>query len=74
MRIGIAGAGKVGRSVAQELLEYGHKILLIERERSNFEPHTVPRADWLNGDACEITTLEEAGCPDVRCADRRHRR
>ena len=42
MRIGIAGAGKVGRSVAQELLEYGHKILLIERERSNFEPHTVP--------------------------------
>ena len=61
MRIGIAGAGKVGRSVAQELLEYGHKILLIERERSNFEPHTVPAADWLNADACEMTTLEEAG-------------
>ncbi|MGK2882175.1 MAG: potassium channel family protein [Mycobacterium sp.] len=61
MRIGIAGAGKVGRSVARELLQYGHKILLIERERSSFEPHTVPEADWLNADACELTALEEAG-------------
>jgi Trk K+ transport system NAD-binding subunit len=30
MRIGIAGAGAIGRSVATELLAYGHKILLIE--------------------------------------------
>ena len=61
MRVGIAGAGNVGRSVARELLDYGHKILLIERERRNFEPHTVPDADWLNADACEVTSLEEAG-------------
>src|SRR5262245_29150311 len=61
MRIGIAGAGKVGRAVARELLDSGHKILLIERERSNFEPHTVPDADWLNADACELTALQEAG-------------
>lgn len=61
MRVGIAGAGNVGRSVAQELLEYGHKVLLIEQERRKFEPHAVPKADWLNGDACELTTLEEAG-------------
>ena len=61
MRIGIAGAGKVGRSVARELLSYGHKILLIEKDISNFEPHTVPEADWLNADACELTSMEEAG-------------
>lgn len=61
MRIGIAGAGNVGRSVAQELLDNGHKILLIERQRRNFEPHTVPDADWLNADACELTALQEAG-------------
>ena len=61
MRIGIAGAGNVGRSVAQELLDYGHKVLLIERQRNNFEPHTVPAADWLNADACELSALEEAG-------------
>lgn len=61
MRIAIAGAGKVGRSVARELLDYGHKILLIEKEWSNFEPHTVRDADWLAADACELDTLEEAG-------------
>ncbi|MGH3726131.1 MAG: potassium channel family protein [Mycobacterium sp.] len=61
MRVAIAGAGKVGRSVARELVDYGHKILLIERERSNFEPDTVSGADWLNGDACELDTLEDAG-------------
>lgn len=61
LRIGIAGAGNVGRSVARELLSYGHKVLLIERERRNFDPPVVADADWLNGDACELTTLEEAG-------------
>jgi trk/ktr system potassium uptake protein len=61
LRIGIAGAGNVGRSVARELLDYGHKILLIERERDRFEPNAVPDADWLFADACEMTTLEEAG-------------
>ncbi|MDT5105506.1 MAG: trk/ktr system potassium uptake protein [Mycobacterium sp.] len=61
VRIGIAGAGQVGRSVARELLENGHKVLLIERERSRYEPNTVPDADWLFADACELTSLEEAG-------------
>jgi trk system potassium uptake protein len=61
MRVGIAGAGNVGRSVARELLDYGHKILLIEREWRRFEPHTVAAADWLYADACEVSALEEAG-------------
>jgi trk system potassium uptake protein TrkA len=61
MRIGIAGAGAVGRSVAQELLHDGHKVLLIERNPRNYEPHTVPDADWLLADSCELTSLEESG-------------
>jgi trk system potassium uptake protein len=61
VRIGIAGAGKFGRSVARELLDNGHKVLLIERERRHYEPETVPDADWLIADACELTSLEEAG-------------
>lgn len=61
MRIGIAGAGEIGRSVALELLDSGHRVLLIERDRNSFEPHTVPDADWLNADACELTALQEAG-------------
>lgn len=61
MRIGIAGAGNVGRSVAQELLDSGHKVLLIEQEQRRYEPETVPAADWLLADACELSALEEAG-------------
>jgi len=61
MRVGIAGAGAVGRSVAQELLDYGHKVLLIEKTVRHYEPHTVPDADWLLADACELSSLEDAG-------------
>jgi trk system potassium uptake protein len=61
MRIGIAGAGAVGRSVARELLDYGHKVLLIERSAGHYEPHTVPSAEWLLADACELVSLEESG-------------
>lgn len=61
LRVLIAGAGNVGRSVAHELLGAGHKVLLVERQRRNFEPNKVPDADWLNADACEMTALQEAG-------------
>jgi trk system potassium uptake protein TrkA len=61
MRVGIAGAGAVGRSVAQELLDYGHKVLLIEHDVRHYEPQTVPGAEWLLADACELTALEESG-------------
>jgi len=61
MRVGIAGAGAVGRSVAQELLDYGHKVLLIEHNVKHYEPNTVPDADWLFADACELASLEESG-------------
>jgi trk system potassium uptake protein TrkA len=61
MRIGIAGAGAVGRSVARELLDDGHLVLLIERNPQHYEPHTVPDAEWLLADACELAALEESG-------------
>jgi trk system potassium uptake protein TrkA len=61
MRIGVAGAGAVGRSVARELLDNGHKVLLIERNPGHYEPHTVPGADWLLADSCELVSLEESG-------------
>src|ERR1700704_6688004 len=61
MRVGIAGAGAVGRSVALELLAYGHKVLLIEHNAVHYEPHPVPDAEWLLADACELASLEESG-------------
>ncbi|OZM74604.1 potassium transporter TrkA [Amycolatopsis antarctica] len=61
MRVAIAGAGAVGRSIAAELVEAGHTVMLIEREAHQFMPETVEQADWVLGDACEVSTLEESG-------------
>lgn len=60
MRIAVAGAGAVGRSVAAELVDNGHKVLLIEREFTRYVPARVPGADWFLADACELSSLEEA--------------
>src|SRR5256886_9832906 len=61
MRIAIAGAGAVGRSIALELVESKHQVMLIERELANIDPEAVERAEWVNADACELASLEEAG-------------
>jgi trk system potassium uptake protein len=60
MRVTIAGAGAVGRSVAAELTENGHQVLLIDKEPRAIKPDQVPDAEWLLADACELTSLEEA--------------
>lgn len=59
MRVTIAGAGKVGRSIAAELLSHGHQVLLIDSDASNFRAD-LTGAEWLQADACEIASLEEA--------------
>ncbi len=64
MRVAIAGAGAVGRSIAAELTDARHDVILIERYSGSFEPESVERADWILGDACEVSTLEESGLDD----------
>jgi trk system potassium uptake protein TrkA len=61
MRIAIAGAGAVGRSIAQELVQDGHQVMLIERDRVHFDPNSVEQAEWVQADACELSSLEDAG-------------
>src|ERR671939_2105605 len=61
MRVTIAGAGAVGRSIAAELLEFGHQVMLIERDPDQLDPHVVEGAEWVLADACELASLEEAG-------------
>ncbi|CRK55847.1 Trk system potassium uptake protein TrkA [Alloactinosynnema sp. L-07] len=61
MRVAIAGAGAVGRSIAAELVGGDHQVMLIEREAKQFEPHTVEQAEWVLADACELASLEDAG-------------
>jgi trk system potassium uptake protein TrkA len=61
MRVSIAGAGNVGRSIAAELVENGHQVLLIDKDPGAIKADTLPEAEWLLADACELSTLEEAG-------------
>lgn len=60
MRIVIAGAGSVGRSIATELLASGHEVTLIDRQPTAMRVSSVAEADWLLADACELSTLEQA--------------
>ncbi|PPK98372.1 trk system potassium uptake protein TrkA [Kineococcus xinjiangensis] len=60
MRVVIAGAGIVGRSIARELLANGHRVLLVDRSPAAMKIASVPDAQWLLADACEISSLDEA--------------
>jgi trk system potassium uptake protein TrkA len=60
MRVAIAGAGAVGRSIARELLEKKHDVLLIDKDPSKVPPGRIKGASVLAGDACEVANLEEA--------------
>ncbi|HLI40412.1 MAG TPA: TrkA family potassium uptake protein [Streptosporangiaceae bacterium] len=60
MRVTIAGAGAVGRSIAEELTENGHEVLLIDKDPAAIKVDSVPRAEWLLADACEISSLDDA--------------
>ncbi len=63
MRIAIAGAGKVGRAIARELVSNGHDVLLIDREPEKARADVVPGATALLGDTCEIAVLDQADLP-----------
>jgi trk system potassium uptake protein len=60
MKVVIAGAGKVGRSIARELQHNGHEVLMLDRD-------PIAAGSPINGvtiteaDACEIRSLEEVG-------------
>ena len=60
MRVVIAGAGSVGRSIARELLAHDHEVVLIDRQPTAMRVASVAEADWLLADACELSTLSEA--------------
>jgi trk system potassium uptake protein len=61
MRVVIAGAGNVGRSIAAELIENGHSVLVIDKDGSNLTRDSLENAETLQADACELSQLERAG-------------
>lgn len=64
MKVMIAGAGSVGRSIGRELLSHGHQVLLVERNPRAMRPERLPEAEWFLADACEISAMEEADLAD----------
>ncbi|HEX9548931.1 MAG TPA: TrkA family potassium uptake protein [Acidimicrobiales bacterium] len=65
MKVAIAGAGNVGTSIASELHDAGHSVLLIEQD-PDLVAQLRPTLDvtWYEGDACEVNTLQAAGLAD----------
>ncbi len=66
MKVAIAGAGAVGRSIARELLGNGHEVLMIDKDPSKITPDRIDGAAWLLADACELASLEDAGLQDFQ--------
>jgi trk system potassium uptake protein TrkA len=66
MNVAIAGAGNVGTSIASDLKEAGHDVLLIEQD-PDLVAKLRPSLDvrWYEGDACEVITLQNAGLADA---------
>jgi trk system potassium uptake protein TrkA len=60
VRIAVIGAGSVGRSIARELIHNNHDVLIIDEEPDPDRTARVPAAEWLLGDACELSTLTQA--------------
>ena len=66
MKVAVAGAGKVGRFLAEELAEGGHDVLLLEKDPALVAALTLPdgvRA--VAADACEVASLQSASVDEV---------
>ena len=67
MKIVIAGAGSVGRYMAQELSNQGHQVTLVDVKKSSLEKMnmTTQSITTLWGDACDLSVLSRAGLADA---------
>ena len=73
MKVAIAGAGAVGRSIARELVD-SHEVTLLERNPDHIDVDAIPAAHWRLGDACELSAAGVGETRGVRRGDRRDRR
>lgn len=62
MYVIIVGAGKVGYYLAKTLIQEGHEVLLMEKDRKTAEHLGEELGEVVvHGDGCEIRTMTEAG-------------
>jgi trk system potassium uptake protein TrkA len=58
----IVGGGKVGYHLTRELLQEGHEVLVIEKDRKTHDQLADALGETvMYGDGCEIRTMTEAG-------------
>jgi trk system potassium uptake protein len=66
VKVAICGGGSVGTTIARDLHNSGHEVLVIERD-----PDIVERrrreidVTWIAADACEVASLDAAGLATV---------
>jgi trk system potassium uptake protein len=65
MRVVIAGGGKVGRFIAEQLTGAEHEVLIVDADRALAaevkRSGELPGVRWVEADACEVPTLAAAG-------------
>ncbi len=58
----VVGGGKVGYYLSKAIMQEGHEVLVMEKDRKTAEWLTEELGDAvMNGDGCEIRTMAEAG-------------
>jgi len=62
MYVILVGGGKVGYHLAKALIQEGHEILILEKDRKRAEELADVLGELVvHGDGCEIRTMREAG-------------
>lgn len=62
MKIAVAGAGKVGRYVASDLVSKGHEVVLIEQDQGVIDRYKSDiSCAWVRADDSEPQDLQDAG-------------
>ena len=63
MKIVIAGGGSVGRFIGEQLTASNHSVTILDNDAQVVASHRddVPGITWIQGDACDLATLESAG-------------
>ncbi len=66
MKVAVAGAGKVGRFLAEDLASSGHEVLLLEKDPARVATMDLePGVTCVTADACEVASLQAAHLDDV---------
>ncbi len=68
MKVAVAGAGKVGRFLADDLALSGHDVILIDKDPdlvAALQDETTLTVRMVAADACEVASLHQIGMEEV---------